>query len=102
MGAYFLCRYDINDTLIPSFWAIAFTSDGFILRNLARSDMVNESKSIIPIIINEADIRNPERLIVQLQTVLYKHNKNSQFLITIPERNPCPVLTGSQDFNDDI
>jgi len=64
--------------------------------------MVNESKSIIPIIINEADLRNPERLVVQLQTVMYKHRNNSQFLITIPERNPHPIVTGSQDFNDDI
>ena len=63
---------------------------------------MKESRSIIPIVISEADLRNPERLAVIVQSMLHKHHKNAQFLITIPERTPHPVVTGSQDFDDDI
>jgi hypothetical protein len=63
---------------------------------------VKDSRSIIPIVISEGDLRNPERLAMIVQAMLYKHRKNSQFLITIPERSSYPIVTGSQDFDDDI
>jgi hypothetical protein len=63
---------------------------------------VKDSRFTIPIVIAEGDLRNPERLAAIVQSMLHKYSENSQFLITIPERTKHPILTGSQDFDDDI
>ena len=57
--------------------------------------------SVIPIIVHLQEISNSGLLGSKIMSVLQKNSKNSQFMITVPERQPRPVRTGSQDFDDE-